>query len=107
MNTLQKLLVCLMFGFVAIGYGCNDDDDPSDCNWASDVQDEADALTAAANAYGNDPSNSVLCQDYKDAFNDYLDALEDNTDCAALSGQEDELEAAIDQTRDSLNALQC
>jgi hypothetical protein len=108
MNTIQKLLAGFMLAVLVIGYGCkDDDDDPVGCNWASEVQDEANALTDAATAYANDPNNSVLCQNYKDAFNDYLDALEDHKECAALSGQQDELQDAIDQSRDSLNALQC
>ena len=108
MNTLQKLIVCLMLGFVVVGYGCKDDnDDPTGCNWASEVQDEATALSEAATAYANDPNNSVLCQNYKDAFNDYLNVLEDHKECAALNGQQDELQTAIDDARDSLNNLQC
>ncbi len=107
MNTIQKLLAGLMLAVLVIGYGCKDDDDPVSCNYAQEVQDEADALTAAATAYSNDPSNTVLCQDYKDAFTDYLNALEDHVECAALSGQQAELQAAIDQTRASLNAIQC
>ena len=107
MNTIQKLLFCLMLGFVVISNGCKKDDDPVGCNYAAEVQDEADALTAAATAYSNDPTNTAKCQAYKNAFQDYLNALEDHVDCAAINGQQAELQSAIDQAQASVNAIQC
>ena len=107
MNSLQKLLACLMFGLIAIGYGCNDDDDDPGCNWATEVQDEFDAQDAAYDAWLADPNNTAKCQAWKNSYADYLGALEDNVECANGTGQEDELQAAIDAAQDALNQIQC
>jgi len=106
MNTIQKLLFCLMLGFVVISNGCKKDDDPVGCNYAAEVQDEADALTAAATTYSNNPT-TANCNAYKTAFQNYLNALEDHVDCAAINGQQAELQSAIDQAQASVNAIQC
>jgi hypothetical protein len=107
MTTIQKLFACLLFGLVFLTYSCNnDEDDPVGCNYATEVQDEVDALTAAATAYGNDPT-PANCQAYKNAAQNYLNELQDHVECAALSGQQAELQAAINATQDSVDAIQC
>ena len=106
MNTLQKLLACLMLGLIVIGYGCKKDD-PVGCNWATEVANDADAWIAAATAYSQDPTNTVKCQAYKDAYQNYLNSLEDHIDCATLSGQQAELQSAIDAAQADLNTIQC
>ena len=107
MNSIEKLLVCMLFGIVVFNFGCKKDDDPVGCNYATEVQNEVNALTAATDAYVSDSTNPVKCQAWKDAYQDYLNALEAHKECAALSGQQDELQAAIDQTQASLDAIQC
>jgi hypothetical protein len=108
MNSIQKLLACLLFATVVLTYSCkNDDDDPVGCNYATEVQDELNAVTEAATAFGNDPTNAAKCQAYKDAYQDYLNALDDHIECAALSGQQAELQAAIDDAQAALDAFQC
>jgi|GEM_PF-1337210 len=108
MNSIQKLLVCLLFGMVVFSIGCKkDDDDPVGCNYATEVQNEVTALSEAATAYGNDPTNPAKCQAWKVAYQNYLNALEDNVECAALNGQQAELQSAIDQAQLALNDIQC
>jgi multidrug efflux pump subunit AcrA (membrane-fusion protein) len=108
MNSIQKLLACLLLGIVVLTYSCKkDDDDPVGCNYATEVQDEVNALTEAATAYSSDPTNLAKCQAYKTAYQNYLNALEDHVDCAALSGQQAELQSAIDQAQAQLDAFQC
>lgn len=107
MNSIQKLLVCTLFGIVVFSIGCKKDDDPVGCNYAIEVQDEVNALNTAATNYSNDPNNPAKCQAWKDAYQDYLNALEDNVECAAISGQQAELQSAIDQAQASLNSIQC
>lgn len=110
MNSLQKLLACLMLGFIVIGYGCKkDDDDPVGCaNWAADVSDEINAYTNAATVYFSNPTPTVAeCQAYKNAYLDYLNALEDHVECATLSGQQAELQAAINQAQAEIDLIQC
>lgn len=108
MNSLQKLLACLMLGFIVIGYGCKkDNDDPVGCsNWANEVTEEATAFSNTLEAYTLDPT-PTKCQAFKDAAQAYLDALEDRVECATLSGTGAELQSFIDSSRASYDAIQC
>lgn len=108
MNSLQKLLACLMLGLIVIGYGCKkDDNDPVGCAWATEVQDEYNAQSVALDAFLADPTNTAKCEAWKASYGDYLDALESHVDCATVAGTAAELQAAIDSARDSLNTIQC
>ena len=108
MNSIQKLLACLLFGLVFLTYSCNDDDDdPVGCNYATETQDELQAVVDATNAFSADPTNPAKCQAYKNAWQNYLNELEDHVDCAALSGQQAELQADIDEAQDAVDAIQC
>lgn len=107
MNSLTKLLAGLLLVMVTFTYSCKDDDDPSGCNYLTETQDELDAVLAAANAYGADPTNTAKCQAYKDAYQAYLDELQDHVSCAELSGQQQELQNAINEAQADLNSIQC
>ncbi len=96
-----------MLGFVVFSFGCKKDNDPVGCNYLTEVQDELNAVNAAVEAYTADPSNPVKCQAFKDAYEDYLNALESHIECATLSGSEDELQADIDAAQASLDSIQC
>ncbi len=108
MNSIQKLLACLLLGMVIVTYSCKkDDNDPVGCNYATETQEELNALNAAAEAYGLDPTNSTKCQAFKDAYQAYLDDLQAHVECAALSGQQAELQSAINQAQAAVNDIQC
>jgi hypothetical protein len=104
MNTFQKIIagICI----IAIPFVSSCKKDPVSCNWVTEVQGQLDAVTAAATAYGNDPTNSAKCQDYKTAFQNYLNALEDHKGCVP-SEQSAQLQQSIDAAQTSLDALQC
>ena len=93
------LLLLLTLGLGACG---NDDDGPSGpaCNntWTVEVQDELNDVTNAATAYSNDPS-AANCNALKNAYNNYIDAIEDFEDCARLAGDLANWQAAIDNAR--------
>ena len=97
-----------MLGLIVIGYGCKkDDDDPVGCaNWATQVEDEALAFSNAANAWALDPT-PAKCQTYKNAGQDYVDALNAHVDCATLSGHQADVQAAINAIQASVNAIPC
>ncbi len=97
-----------MFGLMIIGYGCKkDDNDPVGCsNWANEVSAEATAFSNAANAWALDPT-PAKCLAYKNAGQDYVDALNAHVDCATLSGNQAELQAAINSIQDAVDAIQC
>jgi hypothetical protein len=107
MNSFSKLLAGLLLFLVSFNYSCKDDDDPSGCDYVTETQDELNAVTAASDAWLADPTNSAKCQAYKDAYQAYLDELQDHTSCAAAAGQQGQLQDAINSAQASLNQLQC
>lgn len=94
----------------AVFSSCKEDDDGNNtacANWASDTQDESNALTNATQAYAANP-NTATCNAFKDAYQDYIDAMEGHRNCAALTGQaRANWEAALDAAQDALNNLSC
>lgn len=106
MKSMYKSLFSAMIMASLLFIACKKDDDPVGCNYAQEVQDELNALNAAATAYGNDPT-PAKCQAYKDSFQAYLNELQDHIECAALAGQQNELQQSINAAQASLDALQC
>ncbi|MFZ1678535.1 MAG: hypothetical protein WBP41_17660 [Saprospiraceae bacterium] len=76
------------------------------CNWVTEVQSELDAVDAALSAYVDDPFNSAKCQAYKDALQNYLNALEDHKGCVPAE-QSAQLQQSIDAAHSLLDGLQC
>ena len=104
MNTFQKIIagICIM----SIPFLSSCGKDPVSCNYATEVQNELNALSTAATAYGNNPT-TANCNAYKTSFQNYLNALEDHRSCATTAGQGAEFQQAIDDAQASLNQLQC
>ena len=106
MNSFQKLLACLFVVCVIISAGCNKGSDPVSCNYATELEAQATALTNAATVYGNDPT-TANCNAYKNAYQDYIDALKGYEDCATTAGTHAEWQSAIDALQASLDTIQC
>jgi hypothetical protein len=106
MKSILKTLFSAMILASLLFTACKKDDDPVGCNYVQELQDELNAVNAAATTYGNNPT-PANCQAYKDSFQAYLNELEDHIECATLSGQQAELQASIDSAQASLDALQC
>lgn len=85
---------------------CKKDDDPDTCIFATELQAETDAVTAAAAAYGSNPTTQN-CQAFIVAYEAYLQAAEDLIPCANAAGQGVELQAAIDNAEAQLALIQC
>lgn len=109
MNTFSRLLTCALFGLICITYSCNKDDDgdPSGCNYLTETNDELQAVTDAATAYGNDPTNPAKCQAWVDAYQAYLNELENHIDCATIYGNQAELQSAINDAQAQLDNINC
>tara|TARA_R110002096_G_scaffold284566_3_gene478574 strand:+ start:367 stop:699 length:333 start_codon:yes stop_codon:yes gene_type:complete len=110
MNKLRFGLIGLSVFALSIITACNkDNDNDGPCrgyvNWSLSVSDEAAALSAAASAYGQDPS-SANCVKYKEAYNDYIDALDSQSNCVPAS-QRAAFDQSLDDARDELNNLPC
>jgi len=104
MSTIKMLLLGLLLSGSACVLSCKDDDDPQGCDYVTETQDELNAVNAAINVYIAD-SSPANCQALKVAYGVYLDDLENHIECAALSGQQAELQASIDQAQASLNTI--
>lgn len=98
----------LMLGVIGI-WSCGGDDDPAGCStaWASELANEVSAMSAAAQAYGLDPS-VANCNAYKNACQDYVDALEPYGNCATLTGQSrTDWQNALNDAQQQINDIDC
>jgi hypothetical protein len=108
MKAFQKVLLVAVVSFAAL-FACKKDNpvDPcADFNFQTSLQSETNALTAAATAYGMNPTTEN-CNAYRNAFQTYLNAASDLQDCANKSGQGEEFQQAINNAQASLDSLQC
>ena len=81
--------------------------DPDYCgtNWAPQLSTEINALSTAAQAYFTDPS-TPNCNAYKTAYQNYLDALQPFSNCAAWTEQQkNELQDAINEAEQEISTL--
>lgn len=108
MNSIQRLMSCFVIGLILMTYSCskNNNDDPGGCNYLTEVTGEIEALTDAATIYGNDPT-SANCQAYINAYQNYLNELGAHINCAALFGNQAELQTAINDAQAQLDDIQC
>jgi hypothetical protein len=86
-----------------------DSDDPAYCSadWVDELEDEYDVLYAAYEDYAADMSVEN-CNAYKEAFMDYIDALEPFLECATWTADErQEVQDAIDEMEEAMNELDC
>jgi hypothetical protein len=111
MKQFKFLFTLFLFGLLSVS--CGDDDNGGgnnnvDCSDSvavnAAVSDELNAISTAATAYGNDPSNAN-CQALKNAYQDYIDALEDIFDCAKQAGLQNEFQQSIDAARASIDSI--
>lgn len=105
MKTLLIYSVMTVLAFVSCKK--DSDNDPAICSsaWATTVIDELTALSTASTAYTNNPTHET-CIAYKNAYQDYIDALEPFLECSTLPAQEKaEVQAQIDEAEDDLATL--
>lgn len=111
MKNLKISLIGLSLVALTISPSCNKDnnDNGGPCrgyvSWSLSVTDEAAALSAAASAYGQDQS-TANCLKYKEAYNDYIDALDGQSTCVPAS-QRAAFDQSLDDARAELNNLPC
>lgn len=105
----MKSKITLLFFFIAaILISCDDnDDDAPACSvaWGTELQNEVNAISAAANAYAADPS-AGNCTAYKNAYQNYINKLEPYGNCTALTGQNRiDFQNALQAAKDSIASL--
>ncbi len=110
---MKKFVILLFFfSLTALTIGCGDDDGggsnnaPDGCtaSFNTDLQTELTAINNATATWSNEP-NEANCNALKDAYNDYLDALEEWEDCAEFYNQVTSWQEAIDATRVTINSI--
>ena len=106
----KQIFLISFLAFVVLGsMGCKKST-PAGCSaaWASDLQNEIQALTDAFQAYSQDPFNQQKCLAYKAAYQAYIDALEPYGNCATLTGADrDAWQAALDDAQQEVNNIDC
>ncbi|MTB49766.1 hypothetical protein [Lewinella sp. W8] len=100
----------LLFAAIFVA-ACGDDDDPvtpNNCTsaaFSTALSDAVMALSDAAVAYGNDPTQAN-CDAWRQEANDYLDAVEGFETCAAVTSTQ-EYQDALAQARQEVNNFSC
>jgi hypothetical protein len=106
----KKIFFLFFLMFAATSFwGCKDDNDAAPCSaaWASEVVDEVNAMSAAAQAYALNPT-SATCNAYKQAAQAYVDALEPYGNCSALTGQSrTDWQNTVNNAQQEINNLNC
>ena len=92
--------LCLLFLTVS----CSDSVDCDANGFANAVNAEIQKLNDALQAYVNDPTESN-CEAWTDAAEDYLDAVEDFSDCDELD--QAQYQQQLQQARDALDDILC
>ena len=100
----SQLLIVLCF----VGlFSCGSKDVTPGCSsaWTTETQDELDALSKAASAYGSDQSQAN-CTAYKNAYSNYLKALRSFSNCSLILGSSRKaLDEAIKEAEDEIKTL--
>mgnify|MGYP006292607729 CR=1 FL=1 len=109
----RKIYIFLLFALgIFVFVSCDKEEDTVNegiCAevWAEAIQDELNAVSAAAQAYGTNPTVEN-CLAYKAAAQAYVDALEPYGDCAQWSGAtRAEWEAALASAQESVDSIEC
>lgn len=97
------LLTCMTL-FVNCSKKTNTAADCANQSLSTEFQSELNAITNATTAYASaqTPQN---CQNLKDAYQGYIDALRDWEDCASLAGVTTAWQSALDGAEDTLDGI--
>lgn len=102
-------LICCFFSILIFAIGCSSSsDDVGNCTtqFSESFEDELATVSAASTAYGMDPT-SENCEAFKQAYKDYLDALETWEDCANINNQVTQWQQAIDAAQMAADNIVC
>ena len=105
MKIFQTLIIGICIMSIPFFSSCGDND-PDPCDYVEETQDELQAVNDASTAWSADPTNVAKCNAFKVAYQEYLDALEDEVDCVRAEDQQ-AYDQAIDDAQDAINAFQC
>lgn len=101
----MKFYVLIFSLFAAIGLtSCGGSCDAT--TYSEEVSEQSTAVTAAANAYFADTTDSTLCMDYVAELEAQIDIYEKYQDCDELNVA-GAIDAAITSTQTQIDALDC
>jgi hypothetical protein len=106
----KKIFFTLFLAISVLGlWTCKKDSKTDTCSgaWASELSSQINAMSDALTAYASNPTPAT-CNAYKQATQNYLDALAPYGNCATLTGQNRaDWQAALDAAQASVDALDC
>lgn len=99
----------IIFSLLVI-FACNNGDDGDNdlCSglWSNEVADELQLVSERANIYAQDPSSLEKCNSLKDAYEDYIAALERFDNCSGWTAQDRaNWESALDDAKESVASM--
>lgn len=95
-------LILLLAAFLGISCGGDDAADCTQTQFNNEVNAAINNLNAAGQAYVNDQSSSN-CNNFKDAANDYLDAVQRFEGCGVIS--QADYNQQVQAARDAINSI--
>jgi hypothetical protein len=106
----KKIFFTLFLAFTVLGsWTCKKDSKTDGCTgaWATELSSQINAMSNAATVYASNPT-PANCNAYKQATQNYLDALAPYGNCATLTGQNRaDWQAALDAAQASVDAMDC
>ena len=105
MNTIQKIIAGICIMSIPFISSCGKDD-PQSCNYTTELQAEATAVSNAGVAYAND-SSTANCLAYKASLEAYLNASEGVKACANAAGQGTEFQQYLNSLQVTIDSLPC
>jgi hypothetical protein len=103
-NPILIILCALCFTIMIVSCGSNSVD--SCTAFSQEFEDELERVNEAITAYSMDQSPSN-CEEFKNSYLDYIDALRDYEDCANELGNYTEWEQSLQIAEDAINGLVC
>lgn len=109
-----KIIYAIVFTTISLtaftACGDNSSNSTGACNgfaWTQEVSDEATAFSEAAATFGQDRTLEK-CEAYKEAYGNYVDALEDvNVSCFTTEANEQEYKQLLAEAKAEVNELNC
>jgi hypothetical protein len=105
----KKIFFFLFLTVAVFGFWTCDKDNNDTCSaaWGAELTNEINAMSNAAQVYASNPT-TANCNAYKQAVQNYLDALEPYGNCATLTGQDRVAwQNALDDAQESVDNLDC
>lgn len=99
----------MLLAAVALLPSCGEEDGGNLCStsWRTETQDELNAVSIASTAYSSS-ATIANCNNYKTAYQSYIDALKQFENCSTLNGQDrTDFENTLQSAETALAGLSC